>query len=86
MQTKPNAPSVEFGTEYEDTVTGLKGIAVSFCTNITGRDSVLLATQVKDGETEGSSLTQEAWFDTQRLINVKTQQLVAEALQQSAVH
>ncbi len=70
MRTR-KAPSIEFGKEYRDRISGFAGTCTGKASYISGCDQALLTPKVgPDGRFEGQ------WFDDERLIDVAAAQPV----------
>ena len=66
------APTIEFGREYRDHITGFTGKCTGKVQYISGCDQVLLQPPVnKDGDTRKGE-----WFDDERRIDVEAEQRV----------
>lgn len=71
---KINMTPIILGQSYEDKITGFSGVATGFVTYISGCNQALLSPKVgSDG-----ALRDPAWFDVQRLAQVKAERIVLD--------
>lgn len=68
-------PTVEFGREYRDHITGFTGRCTGKVSYISGCDQVLLQPPVD----EKGDLREGKWFDDERLVDVEAEQRVERA-------
>lgn len=66
------APSIEFGLEYRDHISGFVGTCTGKASYISGCDQVLLVPKVK----EDGSYKEGLWFDDDRLVDVASERSV----------
>lgn len=71
--TATDAPTIEFGKVYRDSITGFEGICTGKSQYITGCDQILIVPKV---DNEGKFQSGQ-WFDDSRLVDVEAEKAVA---------
>jgi len=69
-------PEIELGSKVKDTISGFTGVAIGYCTYISGKDEYGVTPKAKDGKE-----AETAWFHSKHVEEIKPKVIKKEEVQ-----